>query len=33
MPKFRYVDYTVNDAVAEITMDRPPVNAIDMEFI
>ncbi|MBW1790309.1 MAG: enoyl-CoA hydratase/isomerase family protein [Deltaproteobacteria bacterium] len=33
MPKFRYVHYEVIDAVAEITMDRPPVNAIDLELI
>ena len=33
MTNFRYVQYEVIDAVAEITMDRRPVNAIDLEFI
>lgn len=33
MTKYRYTHYKVIDAVAEITMDRPPVNAIDMELI
>ena len=33
MTKFRFVRYDVIDAVAEITMDRPPVNAIDLELI
>ncbi len=31
--EFRYVDYSVNDHVAEITMRRAPVNAIDHALI
>lgn len=33
MTKFRYVHYEVIDAVAEITIDRPPVNAINLDLI
>jgi enoyl-CoA hydratase len=33
MTKYRHVHYEIIDAVAEITMDRPPVNAIDFALI
>lgn len=29
----KFVDYTVSDAVATITLDRPPVNALNAELI
>ena len=32
MPQFKYVDYQVVDRVAEISMNRPPVNAINYEL-
>ena len=32
MSEFEFVDYTVVDRVAEITMNRPPVNAINFEM-
>jgi len=33
MTKFSYLHYEVIDKVAEITMDRPPVNAINLNLI
>ena len=33
MTQVRHVHYDVIDAVAEITLDHPPVNAIDLELI
>jgi enoyl-CoA hydratase/carnithine racemase len=32
MSEFQFVDYNVVDRVAEITMNRPPVNAINYEM-
>ena len=32
MPEFEFVEYKVVDRVAEITMNRPPVNAINFEL-
>jgi len=32
MPSFELIDYAVRDRVAEITMNRPPVNAITKEL-
>ncbi len=32
MSEFKFVDYKVVDRVAEITMNRPPVNAINYEM-
>ncbi|MEM7017744.1 MAG: enoyl-CoA hydratase/isomerase family protein [Pseudomonadota bacterium] len=33
MPDFTWLDYTVVDRVAEITMHKPPVNTIDHQLI
>ena len=33
MTEFEYVDYTVDGNVGEISMNRPPVNAINMQMI
>ena len=32
MSNFEFIDYKVVDRVAEITMKRPPVNAINVEL-
>jgi enoyl-CoA hydratase/carnithine racemase len=32
MSEFEFVDYRVKDRIAEITMNRPPVNAINFEM-
>jgi len=32
MSEFKFVDYKVVDRIAEITMNRPPVNAINLEL-
>ncbi len=32
MPDFQLIEYVVRDRVAEITMNRPPVNAINFEL-